>query len=69
MSLLTAADVARELRLTPAWVLHLARAGVIGSVRFGRRVRFRREDVDRYIERSEQQHRQHSSRVLLGGRL
>ena len=48
--LLTAQDIAEQLQLTPGWVLEAARTGDIPCVELGRYKRFRRADVDEWIE-------------------
>lgn len=45
-------EVAQVLRLQPSTVSDLARRGEIGSLRMGRAVRFDREDVRAYRDRS-----------------
>ena len=48
--LLIAKDVAELLQVSPAYVLKLARQGLIGTVHIGRYVRFRSSAVDAYID-------------------
>jgi excisionase family DNA binding protein len=47
--LLTAEDVADLLRVSVDTVYDYARDGLLPSVRFGRSVRFKSEDVDAFI--------------------
>ena len=52
-TLLTAADVARWLQVSRAWVSQHAcgkRRPVIPSVKLGKTRRFRQEDVERWLE-------------------
>lgn len=49
--LLTAGDVAAILNVKTSWVEEHAREGHIPSVELGRYRRFRRADVDHFIER------------------
>jgi excisionase family DNA binding protein len=51
--LLTAAEVAAWLRVTPAWVYAETRRDRIPHVRLGRYVRYRRETIERWMERIE----------------
>jgi excisionase family DNA binding protein len=51
--LLTADDVAALLGVTAAWVYAQSRAGSIPTVKLGRYYRYRREAIDRWIERQE----------------
>jgi excisionase family DNA binding protein len=48
--LLIAKDVAELLKVKPAYVLKLARQGLIKSVKINRYVRFRPSAVDDYID-------------------
>ncbi len=48
--LLRPRDVGRKLGLSVPHVYALAAAGSLPSVKFGRAVRFRPEDVDRFIQ-------------------
>ena len=48
--LLLAKEVADLLRVTPAYVLHLARIGSIPSIRIGKLVRFEHAAVDAFIQ-------------------
>lgn len=50
--LLTARDVATQLRIHPRTVFLLAQHGEMECQRFGRSARFRQEHVDRYLERT-----------------
>jgi excisionase family DNA binding protein len=43
--LLVASEVADILRVDPAWIYRAARRGEIRSVKIGRHVRFRPEDI------------------------
>ena len=47
--LLNAAETARRLRLSVPHIYTLAAAGSLPSIKFGRAVRFRPADVDRFI--------------------
>jgi excisionase family DNA binding protein len=47
--LLTVDDVAEILRVSPDSVYDYARDGRLASIRFGRSVRFRPEDVEAFI--------------------
>jgi hypothetical protein len=47
--LVTAADVASALSMTPRWVLAEARAGRLPCVRLGRAVRFELSAVERFV--------------------
>jgi excisionase family DNA binding protein len=51
--LLTAAEVAAWLRVTPAWVYSETRRDRIPHVRLGRYVRYRREALEHWVERIE----------------
>lgn len=51
--LLTASEVARQLRVSDALVYRWASEGVIGSVRSGRVVRFRQAHVDAFVAKNE----------------
>ncbi len=48
--LLTAEEAASLLKVAPNTVYRLIRSGEIRVVRFGRSVRIRREDLERFIE-------------------
>lgn len=48
---MTAADVARYLSVSRSWVYHRAEAGELPCLRFGGHLRFRRSDIDRYLEK------------------
>ena len=53
IQLLTAADVAKTLAVSPDTVLRLVRRGKLVAIRVGPRlVRFTPEAVDRYIEQN-----------------
>jgi excisionase family DNA binding protein len=47
--LLTAAEVAERLRMTPGWVYAATRANRVPHVRLGRYVRFRAEAIERWV--------------------
>ena len=49
-ALLTPDEVAEILRVKPARVLEAARDGRLRAVKWGKFVRFRRQDVDTFIE-------------------
>lgn len=49
-SLLDTGAVADWLQLTPATIARRAAAGSLPAVRIGRRFRFRREDVQRWLD-------------------
>lgn len=51
--LLTAVEVARMLRVTPAWVYAATRQGTVPHVRLGRYVRYRRGAVLDWLAESE----------------
>lgn len=51
--ILTAVDVAKQLRCHPETIMREARAGRLGFTRVGRLVRFTPEHVRRYIEEQE----------------
>ena len=51
--LLTAAEVARMLRVTPAWVYAATRRGSVPHVRLGRYVRYRRGAILDWLAESE----------------
>lgn len=53
--LLTAVEVARMLRVTPAWVYAATRQGTVPHVRLGRYVRYRRGAVLDWLAESERQ--------------
>jgi len=46
--LLTSAEAATYLRISPSTLLRVAKAGEVGHVKVGGRVRFLLEDLDRY---------------------
>ncbi len=48
--LLTAEEVAAQLRVSPHWLYARVRTGQFPAVRCGRAVRFRQADVDNWIE-------------------
>lgn len=50
MKLLTAAEVAEQLRVPVSWVYSAARSGQLPCVRLGRYVRFHADEIDRQIE-------------------
>lgn len=54
MRLLTVADVALALRVTPKTVYRLLAAGKLPRVKVGAAVRVRPEDLDRFIDRQTQ---------------
>jgi len=56
-ALLTPDEVAEILRVKPARVLEAARDGRLRAVKWGKFVRFRRQDVDTFIERHSQSRR------------
>lgn len=56
MRLLTAEDLAEMLRVSTYHAYDLLRRGAIPTVRLGRLVRVREEDVRAFIERSSQPH-------------
>lgn len=47
--LLTAAEVAERLRVTPGWVYAATRANRLPHVRLGRYVRFRADAIERWL--------------------
>jgi excisionase family DNA binding protein len=49
--LLTAAEVAEQARVSQSYVRQLAARGDLACYRLGRALRFRRADVDDYLER------------------
>lgn len=51
IGLMSAEDVARQLRVHPSTVYRLARAGAIEVVRIGRLVRFRPQALNDYVAR------------------
>ena len=55
--LLTPEEVAEILRVKPARVLEAARDGRLRAVKWGKFVRFRRQDVDTFIDRHTQARR------------
>jgi excisionase family DNA binding protein len=52
-ALLTAAEVAEILGVSPAWVYAQSRAGRIPTVRLGRYRRYRREAIDAWLAEQE----------------
>ena len=54
--ILDADEVARLLRVHPRTVKRLASEGILPGFRVGSRWRFRREAINDYIKRQEQQH-------------
>jgi excisionase family DNA binding protein len=50
-SLLTTDEVLGYLRVTPRTVYRLIRAGELPAVRIGRQWRFRRADIDNWLDR------------------
>lgn len=54
-ALLTPDEVAEILRVKPARVLEAARDGRLRAVKWGKFVRFRRQDVDKFVERHSQE--------------
>lgn len=51
--LLTAIEVAKMLRVTPAWVYTATRQGTLPHMRLGRYVRYRRGAVTDWLEANE----------------
>lgn len=51
LPLLTPEVVAERLSVEKSWVYRAARERIIPSVKVGRWVRFRREDIDAFIEK------------------
>lgn len=47
---LTTGDVLAYLRVTPRTIYRLIRSGELPAVRVGRQWRFRRSDIDRWID-------------------
>jgi len=54
--ILDADEVAKLLRVHPRTVKRLASEGVLPGFRVGSQWRFRRESINEYIKRQEQQH-------------
>ena len=54
--ILDAGEVARLLRVHPRTVKRLASEGILPGFRVGSQWRFRREAINEYIRRQEQQH-------------
>ena len=50
--LLTGTEVARQLRISRSKAYDMMRRGVIPTVRMGRNVRVRQQDIDEYIRRN-----------------
>ena len=50
--LLTGTEVARQLRISRSKAYDLMRRGVIPTVRMGRNVRVRQQDIDEFIRRN-----------------
>ena len=50
--LLTGTEVARQLRISRSKAYDMMRRGAIPTVRMGRNVRVRQQDIDEYIRRS-----------------
>jgi excisionase family DNA binding protein len=48
---LTTEEVLSYLKITPRTIYRLIRSGELPAVRIGRQWRFRREDLDRWLER------------------
>lgn len=50
-NLLTVKDLAERWQVSPEWIYDAVAAGRIPSVRLGRQVRFRPDDMDAYLDR------------------
>ena len=47
--LLTVADVAKWLQVSRSWVYHRAESGELPCLRFGGHLRFKREEIERWL--------------------
>lgn len=50
--LMTVADVARLLQVKPRWVYERYEQGLLPGAKIGRYLRFRTQDIDRYVRES-----------------
>lgn len=49
---MTVADVARLLQVKPRWVYERYEQGLLPGAKIGRYLRFRTQDIDRYVRES-----------------
>ena len=50
LDLLSITDVCQELGMGKSWVYHRIKSGEIPSVKLGRNIKVKREDLDQYLE-------------------
>ncbi len=50
LDLLSLAEVCQELGMGKSWVYHRIKSGEIPSVKLGRNIKVKREDLDQYLE-------------------
>ena len=51
VDLLSITQVCQELGMSKSWVYHRIKSGEIPSVRLGRKLKVKREDLEQYLER------------------
>ena len=56
VELLSITQVCQELGMGKSWVYHRIRSGEIPSVKLGRNIKVKREDLEQYLEKQRYQH-------------